>query len=105
MPSCAFVIGYDTYVRILNPRYYGDSMDNLSAALDEIKACQGTFIVGGRLMDNELFKEADPSIITAGHEDMFSFLTESEFRQDLSSTELRNQGKGLTAASQSANTQ
>ena len=54
-------------------------MDNLSAALDDIRACQCTFVVGGRLMDNE-FKEADPSIIPTGHEDMFSFLTESEFR-------------------------
>ena len=25
MPQCHFVIGYDTYVRILNPFYYGNS--------------------------------------------------------------------------------
>mmetsp|Transcript_10261 Transcript_10261/g.12090 ORF Transcript_10261/g.12090 Transcript_10261/m.12090 type:complete len:125 (+) Transcript_10261:140-514(+) len=33
MPSCDFVIGYDTYVRILNPRYYGESEQNMIAAL------------------------------------------------------------------------
>ena len=96
MPSCAFVIGYDTYVRILNPRYYSDSPENLSAALAQIKAANCSFIVGGRLVEGE-FKDAEPSLVPAGHEDMFSYLSEAEFRVDLSSTELRNQGKGLQA--------
>ena len=33
MPQCHFVIGYDTYVRILNPFYYGNSQENMKNAL------------------------------------------------------------------------
>ena len=94
MPGCSFVIGYDTYVRILNPRYYGDSIQNMEAALGQINAAGCGFVVGGRLAEG-CFKEADPSLVPDMLRSMFKYLGEREFRNDLSSTELRASGRGL----------
>ena len=33
MPNCCFAIGLDTYVRLLDPKYYQNSTDNLHQAL------------------------------------------------------------------------
>ena len=53
MKDCYFVIGWDTYIRILNPKYYDNSKKNLCAVLDRFKE-QGTkFIVAGRLVDGK----------------------------------------------------
>ena len=48
MPNCFFVIGYDTYVRILNPKYYGGKFENLCKALSEFKRNNTKFVVAGR---------------------------------------------------------
>jgi hypothetical protein len=44
-----FVIGTDTMVRIINPKYYGNSNTNMVAALEDMKEKGVHFIVGGRL--------------------------------------------------------
>ena len=91
MPECQFVIGNDTYVRILNPKYYQDSVANMETAIGQIKATGGSFIVGGRTVGG-VFSEADPSLVPSSLEGMFLFLHENEFRNDLSSTQLRKEG-------------
>ena len=53
MPNCHFAIGYDTYVRILDPKYYGDSKANLCKTLDQFIAYGTKFIVAGRLVDGK----------------------------------------------------
>ena len=50
MPNCHFVIGYDTYVRILNPKYYGGKSENLCKVLGEFKRNNTKFVVAGRLV-------------------------------------------------------
>ena len=94
MPECQFVIGYDTYVRILNPKYYQDSVANMEAAIGQIRATGGSFVVGGRSVDG-VFTEADSSLIPGSLEGMFLFMEEGEFRNDMSSTQLRQEGRGL----------
>lgn len=44
-----FVLGTDTFVRIINPKYYENSEDNMVAALTAMKEKGVHFIVGGRL--------------------------------------------------------
>ena len=91
MPNCHFVIGYDTYIRILNPKYYNDSTDNLRKALDEFRLYGTKFIVAGRLVDGEWeTPNEDLNLVPDGYKDLFLTLTEKEFRMDISSTELRN---------------
>ncbi|MCP5100175.1 MAG: hypothetical protein GY943_31870, partial [Chloroflexi bacterium] len=36
-PGCTFVVGYDTAVRVLHPRYYGHNQENIESALREIQ--------------------------------------------------------------------
>ena len=52
MRESQFVIGYDTYVRILDPKYYGDSVEQMEEAIEKIclDASCG-FVVGGREVD------------------------------------------------------
>jgi DNA-binding transcriptional MocR family regulator len=94
-PTVNFVIGTDTLVRILNPKYYGDNESNMIEAL---KAMTGAhFIVGGRLEQN--METSNPMFVSGENElkglpdsladEMFTIMTESEFRVDLSSTEIR----------------
>lgn len=44
-----FVIGTDTMVRILNPKYYGDDRDMMLDAVREMGRSGVHFVVGGRL--------------------------------------------------------
>ena len=44
-----FVLGADTMVRILNPKYYGNDRDNMIAALEDMRQKGVHFVVGGRL--------------------------------------------------------
>jgi nicotinic acid mononucleotide adenylyltransferase len=95
-----FVIGTDTMVRIINPKYYGNDNHNMLAAVREMGNEGVHFVVGGRL---EQIKEADGEIKEAqfvtGEEEleglpediqnMFTIIREDDFRVDISSTELR----------------
>eukprot|EP00978_Attheya_sp_CCMP212_P009468 scaffold22382_cov47-Attheya_sp.AAC.2 len=44
-----FVIGADTMIRILNPKYYGDSFDAMLAAVRNMRENGVHFVVGGRV--------------------------------------------------------
>eukprot|EP00557_Chaetoceros_sp_GSL56_P001476 CAMPEP_0176499450 /NCGR_PEP_ID=MMETSP0200_2-20121128/12933_1 /TAXON_ID=947934 /ORGANISM="Chaetoceros sp., Strain GSL56" /LENGTH=728 /DNA_ID=CAMNT_0017897869 /DNA_START=333 /DNA_END=2519 /DNA_ORIENTATION=+ len=96
-----FVIGTDTMVRILHPKYYGNVMDNVIKSLRDMKREGVHFVVGGRLeqikkADGTLSKEA--KFVTGDQElnhlptdvaEMFTMIQEKDFRVDISSTELR----------------
>jgi len=73
-PQSIFVIGHDTYTRLIDPKYY----DDIEAALANFKNLGVRFIVGGR---GGVFLKEDC--------DLFKFLTREEFSNDLSSTMLR----------------
>ncbi|KAL9185944.1 hypothetical protein ACHAXT_003721 [Thalassiosira profunda] len=90
-----FVLGTDTMVRILNPKYYGDSRENMVAALVEMQEKGVHFIVGGRLEqgtgDGATFVNGEEEVrsLPPKVQQMFTLLNEGEFRLDISSTELR----------------
>jgi len=115
-PGAAFVLGYDTAVRLIDPKYYGGSEDAMVEALLALKL-QGTLIlVAGRLVAPPAAPApaAPPAAAAATGlpttaapaphfmtladirpripsllQGLFVELTEADFRADVSSTELR----------------
>ena len=49
LPGSTFVLGYDTAVRVLDPKYYGGGQPGLARALAEVRASGCRFVVGGRV--------------------------------------------------------
>lgn len=104
-PRINFVIGTDTLVRILNPKYYPDkSKANMIESLLELKRSGAGFIVGGRLEQSPPQTNDDSSSsarFVSGQEELlglpdevasvFTIMEESEFRVDLSSSEIRKE--------------
>ncbi len=87
-PGAAFVIGWDTAVRLVESRYYGDSRETMLKALADMWVGGSRFLVAGRL-DGQQFNGLSDVPIPAGFESLFAPIPESTFRLDLSSTELR----------------
>lgn len=89
-----FVIGTDTLVRIIDPKYYDNSEDKMLQALYDM---QCRFVVGGRLEqsktkkddDQPVFISAEPVIEGLPEDLRDKFTPLKDFRVDVSSTELR----------------
>ena len=92
-PGSVFVIGWDTLIRLIDPKYYGGSEGAMLAALAEIWALGCRFLVAGRSMDGA-FRILAEAALPAGFSPLFQALPEAAFRADISSTELRAQGGG-----------
>jgi nicotinic acid mononucleotide adenylyltransferase len=96
-----FLIGTDTLVRLLNPKYYGNNHTSMLTAIREMKQKGVHFIVGGRLeqqvQQSRVFVSGEEQIQTMPEDiqSMFTLLSEEEFRMDISSTEIRNKQKRL----------
>jgi nicotinic acid mononucleotide adenylyltransferase len=88
-PNCRFVIGVDTAQRLLNPKYYQNQTDLLDRSLNEIRSLGGSFLVFGRLSQGK-FQTGWDLEISAQFSDLFLSLSEADFREDISSTEIRN---------------
>ncbi len=88
-PGAAFVLGWDTAVRVIDPKYYGGEPGR-DAALRKLVACGCRLVVGGRIDAAGAFRVWDggPADEFAG---LFVALAEADFRADVSSTELRAQ--------------
>jgi hypothetical protein len=87
-PGCVFVVGYDTAERLVAPRYYAESHEQMLEALEAIRAAGCRFLVAGRL-DDGVFKTLGDLGLPPALAGMFIELPESLFRADISSTELR----------------
>ena len=113
-----FVIGTDTLVRIINPKYYHHDRAQMYTSLVELQSKGVRFIVGGRVEQQQQQQQQQQSLPAAssssssvvpppskqfvtGREElnglpdtirsMFTIMEESEFRVDLSSSEIRSQ--------------
>lgn len=87
-PGNTFVIGWDTVVRLVHPRYYGGSEPAMHAALDELRELGTRFLVAGRVYEGRFLSLADTAVPDP-FADMFEAIPERLFRADVSSTELR----------------
>ena len=90
-PGSVFVIGWDTMVRVIDPRYYEESETAMLTALAEIWARGCRFLVAGRQVDGT-FRTLDEVAIPDGFQPLFQAIPEERFRADVSSTELRALG-------------
>ncbi len=88
-PGTTFVVGVDTAERITHPRYYGDSAAMMRAALDEIAARGCRFLVAGRIDGAGRFVTVPAATIPGEYRALFSEIPEAQFRNDISSTQLR----------------
>ena len=90
LPARTFVLGWDTAVRLVAPRYYGGEGE-MMLALAEMMAGGASFVVAGR-EDGGAFRTLADVDVPGGFAPMFSAMSEGEFRRDISSTELREGG-------------
>jgi nicotinic acid mononucleotide adenylyltransferase len=87
-PQATFVVGADTIRRIANPRYYEDDPLRMLAAVNEIAAAECRFLVFGRLLESH-FRELSAIKIPENLVRLCEGVDESQFRHDVSSSELR----------------
>ena len=87
-PGCTFAIGYDTAVRLMQPRYYGGEASQMLTAFVEMRDLGCRFLVAGRAEDG-VFRTLEDIDVPWGLGDMFSPIPTSTFRFDISSTGLR----------------
>ena len=88
-PGSVFVVGYDTALRIINPKYYDNSVDNMINQLTEIKQLKCSFVIAARCIDGSLLTLKDlklPKLFT----DIFHEVPVELFREDISSTKIRD---------------
>ena len=81
-------MGWDTAERLVDPRYYGGEEVKMLTSLDEIKQMGCRFLVAGRT-DGEKFHTLSEIDIPQGLDEMFTSISGTDFRCDLSSTNLR----------------
>ena len=97
LPGAKFIIGFDTYIRLMDKHYYPDHVAGkhspVENSLDLIYENGCGFVVAGRVDDQNQFRGLhDVEFeVPARFRNMFTELTEEQFRSDLSSTEIRNQ--------------
>jgi hypothetical protein len=87
-PGAAFVLGWDTAVRVIDPKYYG-GVAARDAALRKLLARGCRLVVGGRLDATGVFRTWDEVGLADEFAALFVALTEADFRVDVSSSELR----------------
>ena len=87
-PGRTFIVGWDTAIRLVAPRYYEDDRDIMMIALADMLAAGTRFLVAGREYDG-VFKTLADVPIPEGFEGLFRDVSEDEFREDISSTQLR----------------
>jgi nicotinamide mononucleotide (NMN) deamidase PncC len=88
-PGVVFIVGADTAERIVQPRFYGGSAEQLDAALNRVRQYGCRFLVAGRVGINGDFVTLDNLNIPERHRDLFTALPADRFRIDLCSTQLR----------------
>jgi len=104
-----FVIGADTMVRIVDPKYYGNSRDDMLEAVRDMGNRGVHFVGGGRLEQNKgkgkedegagarfVTGEEELSSLPDDVREMFTIIKEEDFRIDLSSTEIRRREAAKT---------
>jgi hypothetical protein len=87
-PGAIFVVGADTALRIVDPRYYGD-IAQMHEALARIRDHANRFLVACRVdLAGKCVSLTDVPV-PAAFRDLFAGIPTDLFRLDLSSTELR----------------
>lgn len=86
-----FVIGVDTLQRIVSPKYYQEQESIRDASIEELLRLNVEFVVFGRLEKGK-FVTLDDIEIPSELKQRCLGISETDFRDDISSTELRHAG-------------
>ena len=92
-PGAVFAVGVDTLARIGNPKYYSqggddDAEQRMRVAIDTLEKNRCRILVFGRKMDHEFFSLEDLRIPPKLFQ-LCRGVPECNFREDISSSELR----------------
>jgi nicotinamide mononucleotide (NMN) deamidase PncC len=88
LPQRTFIVGVDTAIRIIDPRFYGDTQESLKKALSEFQEQGCHFLVAGRHDGNDFITLSEVNIPQFA-QNLFEQIPEGHFRLDLSSTQIR----------------
>ena len=95
-PGATFVVGHDTAIRLVMPKYYGGEAE-MFRAFEDIRNFECSFVVAGRAATGD--EAGERAFLTLADvnvperiRDMFEALP--GFRNDVSSTEIRGRGGG-----------
>src|SRR5262249_50384224 len=88
-PRAHFVVGADTAVRIVQPRFYQDSETRMAQSLAGFRECGCRFLVAGGADASGRFLGLADLGIPEAFRDLFAEIPEKEFRFDVSSTRIR----------------
>lgn len=91
-PHTSFVVGHDTAVRIVTPRYYQNSTAYMNASLTQIQQNGCRFLVAGRVDEYGRFRDLTDINIPPPFQTLFQPIPRDLFRKDISSTQLRKKG-------------
>ena len=91
-PGGVLIIGVDTLSRLVDPHYYGGDEARMLLALSEIESAGCRFLVAGRLEGDE-YRALGDVPVPPMFSGLFQGIPESNFREDVSSSELRIAGK------------
>jgi nicotinic acid mononucleotide adenylyltransferase len=89
-PEGTFVMGADTYARLANPTYYGGCAEAADRAVKRIATQARGLIVFGRER-NGAFEDPAQLDVPPALRAVTTFVSQREFRMDISSTALRRQ--------------
>lgn len=87
-PGATFAVGADTIKRIGQLKYYQNSQAEFERAMGQIEASDCRFLVFGRTMDGK-FVEASSLHLPECVRRLCHFVSEEDFKRDVSSTEIR----------------
>lgn len=90
-PGSTFVLGWDTAVRLIDPRYYDNDLSLRDWALERLLELGCRMLVAGRVDATGDFQVWQPEMLPARYQDLTQAIPATEFRLDLSSTALRQQ--------------
>jgi hypothetical protein len=97
-PRTTFVIGADTAERLVAPKYYGDDLARMQAALEEIANSGSNFLVAVRIDPEGHVRALSDIPVPRRYIDLFTEIPEHRFRLDTSSSELRARGRSVGQA-------
>ena len=95
-PASTFVMGADTYKRLCDPKYYGGSADAAARSVRHIAESVRGIIVFGRQIAG-LFENSVQNDVPETLRRVSLFISEQDFRRDISSTQLRQQEHSSTS--------
>lgn len=90
-PGCCFVVGFDTARRVLDLRFYNNDAQELRACLQWFHESGHSFLVAGRLDQGGCFCGVEELSVPNDFQAMFVGIAETDFREDISSTRLREE--------------